>query len=378
MAPNSDWFEKDYYKALGVKADASDKDIKKAYRKLASQYHPDKNKGDAKSEERFKEISAAYDVVGDEAKRKEYDEVRRMGPMGRAFGGAGGFPGGGGNRGASRSFDVGDLSDLLGGIFGGAGGGASSNNRGRAGGPRKGSDLGANLTLSFADAVTGVTTSVHLTSDGACTTCFGSGAAPGTQPDNCHRCGGRGVLDDNQGMFSLSQPCDLCGGRGKIVINPCNTCSGSGLVRRPRQVKVRIPAGVKDGQKIRLAGKGAPGVNGGPKGDLVVELQVGKHDVFGRRGNDLTITVPITVLEAAEGADIKVPTLDGSAKTVRIPAGTPSGRTFRIKGAGVVTKKATGNLLVTVEVAVPTDLTAQQAEALADLSDPNVRDHLFK
>ena len=211
MAPSSDWFEKDYYKTLGVKADATEKDIKKAYRKLASQYHPDKNKGDAKSEERFKEISAAYDVVGDEAKRKEYDEVRKMGPVGRSFGG-GGFPGGGGgNRGASRSFDVGDLSDLLGGIFGGGGGGASAptGNRDRAGGPRKGADLGATLTLSFADAVTGVTTSVHLTSDGACTTCFGSGAAPGTQPDNCHRCGGRGVLDDNQGMFSLSQPCDL-------------------------------------------------------------------------------------------------------------------------------------------------------------------------
>ncbi len=376
MAPSSEWFEKDYYKVLGVASNADAKDIKKAYRKLASQYHPDKNKGDAKSEERFKEISGAYDVVGDEKKRKEYDEVRQMGPMAGAFSG-GGFAGGGDNRGASRSFDVGDLSDLLGGIFGG-GGGASTPGRARAGGPRKGGDLSATLNLSFTDAVSGVTTSVHLTSDGACTTCFGSGAAPGTQPDICGKCNGRGVLDDNQGLFSLSQPCDRCGGRGRIVTNPCPTCAGSGLIRRPRQVKVRIPAGVKDGQKIRLAGKGAPGINGGPQGDLVVELHVGKHPIFGRRGNDLTITVPVTVVEAATGADIKVPTLNGSTKTVRIPPGTPSGRTFRIKGAGVSTKKATGNLLVTVEMVVPTDLTKEQAEALAGLADPTVRDHLFK
>ena len=377
MAPHSEWFEKDYYKVLGVASDASAKDIKKAYRTLASKYHPDKNKGDTKSEDRFKEISAAYDVVGDDKKRKEYDEVRRMGPMAGAFG-SGGFSGAG-DRGAGRSFDVGDLSDLLGGLFGGGGGGGSSSaGRYRAGGPRKGSDLSATLNLSFSDAVSGVTTSVHLTSDGACTTCFGSGASPGTQPDVCGKCGGRGVLDDNQGLFSLSQPCDRCGGRGRIVTNPCATCSGSGLIRRPRQVKVRIPAGVKDGQKIRLAGKGAPGVNGGPKGDLVVELHVGKHQLFGRRGDDLTITVPITMVEAATGADVKVPTLEGSTETLRIPPGTPSGRTFRIKGAGVTTKKATGNLLVTVEVVVPTDLTDEQAEALAGLADPNVRDHLFK
>ncbi|MBT8240063.1 MAG: molecular chaperone DnaJ, partial [Acidimicrobiia bacterium] len=333
------------------------------------------NKGDVKSEARFKEVSGAYDVVGDEQKRKEYDEVRRLGPMAGAFGG-GGFPGGG-NRGAGRSFDVGDLSDLLGGIFGG-GGGTSSAGHTRTGGPRKGADLAATLNLSFSDAVSGVTTSVHLSSDGACTTCFGSGAAPGTQPDVCGKCGGRGVLDDNQGLFSLSQPCDRCGGRGRIVTNPCATCSGSGLIRRPRQVKVRIPAGVKDGQKIRLPGKGAPGVNGGPKGDLVVELHVGKHPLFGRRNNDLTVTAPITVVEAATGADIKVPTIDGGTKTLRIPPGTPSGRTFRIKGCGIATKKSTGNLLVTVEVVVPTDLTKEQAEALAGLADPNVRDHLFK
>jgi len=379
MAPNNEWFEKDYYKVLGVASDADHTTIKKAYRKLASQFHPDKNTGDAKAEARFKEISAAYDVVGDEAKRKEYDEVRRLGPMGRAFGGsggAGGFPGApGGNRGASRSFDVGDLSDLLGGIFGGGAPKTGSTNR--PGGPRKGSDLSASLTLSFADAVTGVTTSVHLTADGACTTCFGSGAAPGTTPDVCTRCEGRGVMSDNQGLFGLSQPCDLCGGRGRIVINPCNTCSGSGLVRRPRQVKVRIPAGVKEGQKIRLAGKGAPGVNGGPNGDLVVELRVGKHELFGRKGNDLTITVPITVVESSNGADIRFSTVAASTETVRIPPGTPSGRTFRVRGAGVATKKTTGNLLVTVEVALPKNLTDEQIEALSDLTDPNVRDHLF-
>ncbi len=377
MAPQHDWFEKDYYKALGVSSDASEKDIKKAYRSLASKFHPDKNEGDAAAEERFKEISAAYDVVGDADKRKEYDEVRRIGPMGRAFGDRGGFGGGpfGQGGGGGTTFDVGDLSDLLGGIFGG--GGRPTAGQNRYGGPRKGADLSAKLNLSFVDAVTGVTTSVHITSDAACTTCFGSGAAPGTQPEVCRRCEGRGVLDDNQGLFSLSQPCDQCGGRGRVVTSPCSTCSGSGLIRRSRQVKVRIPAGVKNGQKIRLPGRGAPGVNGGPPGDLVVELHVGRHELFRRRGQDLAITVPITVVEAANGADIKVPTIDGSPKTVRIPPGTPSGRTFRIKGAGVTTTKATGNLLVTVEVTVPTDLTDEQREALAGLADPSVRDHLF-
>lgn len=378
MAPNSDWFEKDFYKVLQVKSDASEKEIKKSYRSLAAKYHPDRNAGDAAAEKKFKEISAAYEVIGDPEKRKEYDEVRSLGPIGRGFGSGGFPPGGGGNRGGARSFDVGDLSDLLGGIFGGGAGGSTTSSQHRAGGPRRGADLTATLNLSFADAVTGVTTSVHLTSDSACTTCFGSGAAPGSQPEPCRKCGGRGVLDDNQGMFSFSQPCDQCGGRGRVIVNPCTTCSGSGLVRKPRQVKVRIPAGVKNGQKIRLAGKGAPGVNGGPNGDLVVELRVGKHEIFGRRGNDLTLTVPITLVEAAEGADIKVPTLTGEVKTLRIPPGTPTGRTFRIKGAGVKTKNATGNLLVTVEVSVPTQLTAEQKKALAGLSDPNVRDHLFK
>jgi molecular chaperone DnaJ len=377
MAPQHDWFEKDYYKVLGVSSDASEKDIKKAYRKLASQFHPDKNEGDASAEKRFKEISVAYDVVGDPEKRKEYDEVRRIGPMGRAFGDRGGFGAGPSSQtgGRGASFDVGDLSDLLGGIFGGSGRAAGGQNR--SGGPRKGADLSAKLNLTFVDAVTGVTTSVHVTSDGACTTCFGSGAAPGTQPEVCRRCNGRGVLDDNQGLFSLSQPCDQCGGRGRIVTSPCSACGGSGLTRRSRQVKVRIPAGVKNGQKIRLPGRGAPGVNGGPPGDLVVELHVGRHELFRRRGQDLALTVPITVVEAANGADIKVPTINGSAKTLRIPPGTPSGRTFRIRGAGVETTKATGNLLVTVEVMVPTELTDEQREALAGFADPTVRDHLF-
>ncbi len=372
MAPQHEWFEKDYYKVLGVAPDATEKDIKKAYRKLAGKHHPDRNKGDSAAETKFKEISAAYDVIGDPTKRAEYDEVRRLGPVGRAFGGGDGYPGGFASRsGGGRSFDVGDLSDLLGGIFGG---GAA---RSGGGGPRKGPDLAATLTLSFADAVAGATTSVHLSSDAPCTTCFGSGAAPGTEPQVCNRCEGRGVLNDNQGLFSLSQPCDLCRGRGRIVTNPCATCSGTGLIRRPRQVKVRIPPGVMDGQKIRIPGRGAPGVNGGPPGDLVVELRVGQDRLFGRRDNDLTITVPITVVEAANGADIKVPTIDGRTKTLRIPPGTPSGRTFRIKGEGVKTAKTTGNLLVTVEVVVPTDLTDEQRDALAGLADPSVRDHLF-
>ena len=229
MTAQREWFEKNFYKTLGVDEDASDKEITKAYRKLARDLHPDKNPGDEAAEERFKEVSAAYDVLGDEAKRKEYDEIRRLGPMGRAFGGAGGFPGAGG-RGAGRSFDVGDLSDLLGGLFGSGGG--SPAGRYSTGGPRKGADLTAPLTISFAEAVSGVTTSVHLTSDGACTTCFGSGAAPGTQPDVCGQCGGRGVLDDNQGLFSLSQPCDRCGGRGAGRYSTDDHCSARGRGHR--------------------------------------------------------------------------------------------------------------------------------------------------
>ena len=372
MAPQREWFEKNYYEVLGVAETAEPKDITRAYRKLARQHHPDANPGNDKSEERFNEISAAYDVLGDEAKRKEYDEVRRLGPMAGGFGGMGGS-------GNMRFEDAGDLSGLFAQFFGGANQGGGRSARGRATGPTRGADLEAELTLSFPDSVHGATTAVHLTSDAACETCKGSGAKPGTTPQTCSACNGRGVTDENQGFFSFSQPCRVCGGRGRIITDPCPDCRGSGTRRRAREVKVRVPAGVSDGQRIRLKGRGEPGRNGGPAGDLFVIVRVLPHDLFGRKGDNLTLDVPVTFAEAALGSDIKVPTLDGDPVTIRIPAGTRSGRTFRVKGRGIDNGKRTGDLLVTVDVAVPTKLTADErraVEALAAAAQESPRDYL--
>ncbi|MGF1595418.1 MAG: molecular chaperone DnaJ [Acidimicrobiales bacterium] len=361
--PQHDWLEKDFYKILGVAEGVGEKELTKAYRKLARQYHPDANPDDPRAEERFKEISEAYDVLGDPERRKEYDEVRRFGRAGPGFGGRG--PGGSGANGGF-GFESGDLSDLLGGLFGG---GASGRGRAAPGtGPRRGADLEADLHLSFDEAVEGVTTTIHLTSDAACHTCSGSGAAPGTAPQTCPRCGGRGVVDDNQGFFSFSQPCDRCGGRGRVIVEPCPTCRGSGIERKPRQVKVRIPAGVRDGQRIRLKGRGTPGRNGGPAGDLFVTVSVAHHRLFGRKGNNLTIDLPVTFAEAALGANVKVPTLDGGTVTLKIPPGTPSGKRFRVKGQGVAGATSTGDLVVTVVVDVPTELTDAQRAAVESLA----------
>ncbi|HEV7886999.1 MAG TPA: molecular chaperone DnaJ [Acidimicrobiales bacterium] len=350
MPAQREWFEKDYYKVLGVPDTATEKEITRAYRKLAKQYHPDANPG---AEDRFKEISAAYDVLGESAKRKEYDEVRRLGPMG------GGGPGGG-----FTSFRVEDLGDLFGGLF--------NRNRSRSGptptGPQRGEDLEAGLHLSFLDAVNGLTATVNVTSDAVCSVCHGTGAAPGTSPVICPTCGGRGVTDDNQGFFSFSQPCRTCAGSGMKVETPCQTCRGSGVERRPRQVKVRVPAGVDNGQRIRVKGRGGAGHNGGPSGDLYVVVSVAPHELFGRNGKDLTLTVPITFAEAALGATVKVPTLDEPV-SVRIPAGTRSGRTFRVRGRGVPQASGAGDLLVTVEVAVPGELDEAQRQAVEQLAE---------
>jgi molecular chaperone DnaJ len=363
-----EWFEKDYYALLGVSADASAKEVTKAYRKLARQFHPDQNPGDDVAEERFKEVSAAYDVLGDEAKRKEYDEVRRLGPMAGGLGGGG--PGG-------FSFNVGDMQggdigDLLGQMFRGG-------QRGRGGrsssgvGPQRGTDVTAQLNLDFEDAATGLTTTLYLTSDAKCSTCSGSGAKPGTHPTVCGLCGGRGVVDDNQGMFSFSSPCRNCQGSGSIIQDPCGTCHGTGVERRPREVKARIPAGVSDGQTIRLAGRGTPGRNGGPAGDLLVEIRVAPHQRFGRSGRNLTVTVPVTFPEAALGGDIDVPTLDGTTVKLRIKPGTPSGSRHRVKGKGITTTSKregtkSGDLIVTVDVVIPTDLTEAQRSAIEQLA----------
>jgi molecular chaperone DnaJ len=368
MAPQREWFEKDYYRVLGVSDTASQKDIKSAYRKLSRQYHPDNNPGDKAAEERFKEVSAAYDVVGDQEKRKEYDEVRKLGPMGGMFGGRG--AGAGAPSGGFRFEDMGDIGDVLGGLFGrrrgGAGAGAPGPGRGT--GPHRGQDLEAELHLDFEDAVRGITTTIHLTSEATCSTCHGTGARPGTTPKTCAQCGGRGVLDDNQGFFSFSQPCPACAGRGFTIDDPCPTCRGSGIEHRPREVKVRIPAGVAEGQRIRLRGRGGPGRNGGPAGDLYVTTRVTPHRLFGRRGDDLTLSVPVTFPEAALGADIKVPTLEGGSVTVRIPSGTRSGRTLRVKGKGVAKPRKAGDLLVTVEVAVPQELSEDERKAVEALA----------
>jgi molecular chaperone DnaJ len=370
VAAQREWYEKDYYKVLGVNDDATPKEITKAYRKLARESHPDTHPGDDASEERFKEVSAAYDVLGDDAKRKEYDEVRKLGPIGGFQGGAPGGPGG-------FNFNVGSdgLGDILGQMFGRGrrGGGPSA-----GAGPQRGADVEATLNLDFADAVKGVTTTLYLTSDAECSTCHGSGAKPGTQPKVCSNCGGRGVVDDNQGFFSFSSPCRVCGGRGVIVTDPCPTCRGTGTERRPREVQARIPAGVADGQKIRLKGRGAPGRNGGPPGDLFVECHVAPHHLFGRDGHNLTVKVPVTFAEAVLGGDIEVPTLDGQPVMLRLKPGTQPGSRHRVKGKGIATNKSTGDLIVTVDVHVPHHLNEQQraaveALAAATTSSPRTR-----
>ena len=374
MDAQREWFEKDYYAVLGVGADASQKELTKAYRKLARENHPDTNKGDAAAEERFKEISAAYDVVGNTDKRAKYDEVRRLGAVGGGFGPGAGGPGGFGGGFGAGAEGV-DLGDLLGNLFGGRG----RRNHGRPAGPERGVNLETELHLAFEDALAGVTTSVHLVSDAVCSTCHGSGAEPGSDVVVCPQCAGRGVIDENQGLFSFSQPCPRCAGQGMVVSDPCHTCAGSGIERRPRTVKVKIPAGVTDGQRIKVKGRGGPGRNGGPPGDLYVVVHVGRHSLFGRKGRNLTLSVPITFTEAALGADIKVPTLAGEPVTIRIPAGTTSGRTFKVKGKGAATDAGKGDLLVTVEVAVPQKLSADErtaVEALAEATTESPRAHL--
>jgi molecular chaperone DnaJ len=349
MPPQREWFEKDYYKVLGVSPDATDKEITKAYRRLARQYHPDANPG---HEEQFKEISAAYDVLGDPAKRKEYDEVRRLGPAAGSMGSS---------NGSGFEFRAEDLGDLIGSLF----------NRGRSkGGPRRGSDQHAEVRLSFEDAARGATVSVMVVGEAPCSTCNGTGAAPGTMPQTCARCNGTGTVSDNQGFFSFSQPCPACHGRGVIITSVCPSCHGTGVEHRARTVKARIPAGVEPESEIVLRGKGAPGRNGGPAGDLYVRVHVDEHPVFGRRGSDLTVRVPITFADAALGTIVEVPTLDGSVQ-VKIPPGTKSGKTFRVRGHGLADPKrkgAKGDLLVTVEISVPEHLDSRQRKYLEEYS----------
>lgn len=360
-----DYFEKDYYGVLGVPKDASQADIAKAYRKLARELHPDARPGDAQAESRFKEVSEAYSVLASADKRKEYDSVREMvGSQG--FRGFGGFPGGGGAAGRGGFGQNVNVEDLLGDLFGQAAGNFGGARRSTASTARKGRDLETDLRLSFADAMAGVTTTLRVAGRAACSVCGGSGARPGTSVVRCPTCGGAGVISNNQGLFSFSEPCPTCGGTGRQIPDPCPNCAGSGVESRTREIRARIPAGVKDGARIRLAGKGEAGSYGGPAGDLYVNVHVEPHELFGRRGEHVTLRVPISFAEAALGARITVPTLDEPV-TLRVPAGTETGKTFRVKGKGAPAANGKrGDMLVTVDVAVPRKLTRTQRKMLED------------
>ncbi|NUW44789.1 molecular chaperone DnaJ [Nonomuraea rhodomycinica] len=369
-----DYLEKDYYAVLGVPKSATADEIKKAYRKLARQYHPDTNHGDTAKETKFKEVSEAYNVLSDSKRRKEYDEARTL--FGSGVGGQ--RPGGGG-----FSFDFGDLfggtagqqtghgagerlGDLFGGLFN-RGGGAGTTRTTSATRPRRGQDIESEVTLTFTEAIEGTTVSLRLTSSAACGACSGTGAKAGTTPRVCPTCEGTGAASRNLGSFAFSEPCRDCKGRGLIVDDPCPVCEGSGRAKSTRTIQARIPAGVADGQRVRLKGKGAPGENGGPAGDLYILTHVKPHAVFGRQGDNLTITVPVTFTEAALGAEIKVPILKGMPVTLRIPPGTPNGRTFRVRGRGAAHKDGTkGDLLATVEVLVPQSLDDKSRELLTE------------
>lgn len=352
---NADWANRDFYKVLGVDKAADAAAIKKAYRKLARENHPDSNPGNAAAEEKFKQVAEAYDVLSDTKKRAEYDEIRTYGgaPFGHGPGGFGGFPGGGGNVNFGGGAGGFDLSDLLGGMFGGGGAQRPGQRR-----PTKGADLETDASISFTDALDGTTIALRLSSDAACETCRGTGGKPGTKPHVCPTCGGNGMVVNNMGGgFAMNETCPECHGHQVVYAESCPTCHGSGRGRSSRTLQARIPAGVKDGQRIRLKGKGAPGEAGGPAGDLFVNVKVAADALFGRKGDHLTLTVPVSFAEAALGAEIAVPTLGGAPVTLRIAPGTPTGRVLRVRGRGAPTKgDGRGDLLVTVEVQVPTEL----------------------
>ncbi len=352
----------DLYEVLGVSKKASDDEIKKAYRKLARKYHPDRNPDDAAAEEKFKEVQGAYDTLSDPEKREQYDQVGSFGgfggpggPGGGPFAG-GGFPGGGGGA---------DFGDILSNLFGRGGGG-----RGQAQ-QQRGRDLETELSLSFDQAVNGAQVSVSVPKEERCTTCHGSGAKPGTAPVTCPRCGGRGIDAESQGLFSISQPCPQCGGAGQIIEDPCPTCGGSGLTRQTKRYKVNIPAGVKDGARIRLAGKGEAGPRGGPPGDLYVVTRVSASPIFKRLdGGHLEVSVPITVAEALRGATIEVPTLDGTKK-IKVPAGTKHGTIQRLRGEGPPKPRAKdrGDIRYRLEIEMPQELTKEQRVAVDKLAE---------
>ncbi len=339
------------YEILGVPKTATDDEIKKAYRKLARESHPDANQGDAAAEERFKEIQGAYDTLADPERRKQFDMFGANGSRGAGGPGGGGF--------AYENVDLSDLLGQFGGIFGRGGG-----RRGRPQ-PERGSDLESRVRLSFEDALAGAQVRVPVEVDAPCHTCHGTGAEPGTAPVTCPQCGGSGTVSDSHGLFALSQPCPRCRGNGVIVEKPCPTCHGLGHERVTRRYAVKIPAGAKDGTRVRLKGKGEPGRNGGPAGDLYVVASVDPSPLYERRDADLVLDVPVTYPEAALGATVEIPTPEGPVN-LKIPAGTESGRLLRVKGRGAPKLKGggKGDLLARVKVTVPQKLTKAEKEAL--------------
>jgi molecular chaperone DnaJ len=374
----------DYYKTLGVDKKASADEIKKAYRKLARSYHPDRNPDDKAAEERFKEISQAYDVLGDPEKRKQYDSG--SGPFATAGGPGAGF-GGFGN----FEFDASNMGDILSNLFGGrgsTGAGTGGFRGGRAGGAgrsraQRGGDLEASVSIAFDQAISGAQIPLSVPMHDTCPTCHGTGAKPGTTPTVCPVCEGRGVEVTGQGMFSISQPCSRCGGAGTIIEDPCPTCGGAGAVRTVKRLRVNIPAGVRDGSRIRLAGKGEPGRAGGPPGDLYLITHVSESPVFKRHGENLEVEVPITIPEALRGAEVRVPTLDGS-KTLRVRPGTKSGAVQRLRGEGppkLGGKGHRGDIHYRFTIDVPGELSEAQrsaVDALAAVMDGDPRAQLFE
>jgi molecular chaperone DnaJ len=364
MSVNRDWLDKDYYALLGVAKNATQQEIRKAYRRLAQKFHPDANPGDRSAEGRFKEISTAYDVLGDDKKRKEYDRVREMAGAGFGFGG----PGGGRVRFEDLGFEesFGNLFNM----FGGGGFSGSAGARARRGTVRrKGTDLETEARITFEEAARGATISVGVAGAAPCETCGGSGAAPGTEVKTCPECSGTGAVNLDQGLFSLTRTCGICGGSGRLVSSPCQTCGGSGRTRSSSSLKVKVPPGVEDGARIRVSGRGEPGPPGGEPGDLFVTVRVAPHRFFGRRGSNLTLSLPLSFPEAALGADVKVPTLNGTV-TLRIPPGTGGGKTFRLRGHGVSNARGgPGDLLVTVTVEVPKRLSKRERELLEQFQD---------
>src|SRR4051794_32708622 len=354
----------DYYKALGVDKKASQDEIKKAYRKLARQYHPDRNPGDAKAEARFKEISTAYDTLGDPEKRKQYD--RGGGPFGFGGGGPGGAPGGFGGAGG---FDTGQFGDILSDLFGRATGGGGAGGARR--GPREqaGRDLETEVRLAFDQAIDGAQVPLQVPTSAPCPTCRGTGAKPGTAPKVCPVCHGRGIESEGQGLFSISQPCSRCGGSGTVIEEPCDTCGGAGMQRTVKRLRVNIPAGVREGSRVRLAGKGEPGRNGGPPGDLYVVTHVDDSPIFTRKGDNLEVEVPLTIPEAIRGATVDVPTLHGS-KRLRVPAGTKHGTVQRLRGEGPpkLGGKGRSDLHYRFVIDVPASLSKEQEAAVDELS----------